>query len=272
MTTSYATSAAARPLTFLIHTALLTGRLQRTLWRMPAFPVIGLVQPVIWLLLFGQLFRAVADLPGFASGSGGFLEFLTPGVVMMTALFASAWAGTTYLQDIDRGVLDRLLTSPVGRGAMVCATLVHQAVQTVVQSLVIVGIALLAGARFPGGVVGMGVTVLAAVLLTLVFSALSDAVALLTRQQATLIAISQFTTLPLMFLSSAVMDLGLAPGWVRDAAAYNPVEWAVAAARQAMLGGAGRSAVQGHLALLAAAVLVMGFLATRAFRAYRKSA
>ncbi|MGI5350562.1 ABC transporter permease [Streptomyces sp. CA-250714] len=271
MTTAHMNPVRTRPTTVIAHSAFLTGRLLRALWRMPTFLVIGLVQPVIWLLLFGQLFRSVVNLPGFAYGSSGFLQFLTPGVVMMTALFASAWAGTTYLQDIDRGVMDRLLTSPASRGAMMCATMVHQAIQTIVQSLIIVVIALSAGARFPGGVPGVGVTVLAAVLLTLTFSALSNAVALLTRQQATLIAISQFTTLPLMFLSSAVMDLHLAPGWVGNVAGYNPVEWAVVAARQAMLARTDWSTVWAHLGLLAVAALVMGLLATRAFRAYRKS-
>lgn len=75
----------------------------------------------------------------------------------------------------------------------------------------------------------------------------------------------------LMFLSSAVMDLHLAPSWVARVAAYNPVEWAVVAARRAMLVHADWSTVWTRLGLLAAAVLLMGFLATRAFRAYRKS-
>lgn len=272
MTTAYRHITGPRPLTVLTHAALLTVRLLRALRRMPAFLVIGLVQPVIWLLLFGQLFRSVVDLPGFTHGDGGFLRFLTPGVVMMTALFASAWAGTTYLQDIDRGVMDRLLTSPVQRGAMVIATMACQAIQTLVQSLVIVAVALAAGARFPGGVPGVGVTLLAAVLLALTFSALSDAAALLTRRQATLIAISQFTTLPLMFLSSAVMDLGLAPGWVGAVAACNPMEWAVVAAREAMGAHTDWSTVWAHLGLLAAAALVMGSLSTRAFHTYRKQA
>ncbi|TYK52837.1 ABC transporter permease [Actinomadura decatromicini] len=254
----------------IVHSALLTGRLLRGLRRMPAFLVIGLVQPVIWLLLFGQLFRSVVDLPGFAHG--GFLQFLTPGVVMMTALFASAWAGTTHLQDIDRGVMDRMLTSPVHRGALVIASLAYQAVQTLVQSLVIMAVALAAGARFSGGAAGVGVTVLAAVLLTVIFSAVSGAVALLTRQQATLIAISQFTTLPLMFLSSAVMDLGLAPAWVGRVADYNPVEWAVAAAREAMLAHPDWSTVSARLGLLAAAAVATGLLSTRAFHTYRNSA
>ncbi|MFE9391603.1 ABC transporter permease [Streptomyces sp. NPDC006784] len=153
---------------------------------------------------------------------------------MMTALFASAWAGTNYLQDIDRGVLDRMLTSPADRGARVIATMAYQAIQTLIQSLIIVAIVLVARARFPGGRFRSRHHVLVAVLPTLIFSALSDAVALLTRQQATLIAISQFTTLPLMFLSSAVMDLGLVPGWVGVVADHNPVEWAVDVAREAM--------------------------------------
>lgn len=259
------------PLTVVSHSALLTGRLLRALGRMPTFLVIGLVQPVIWLLLFGQLFRSVVSLPGFSYGEGGFLLFLTPGVVMMTALFASAWAGTTYLQDIDRGVMDRMLASPASRAAIVIATMAYHGVQTLIQSLVLVGIAMIAGVRFPGGVAGVGVTLLAAVLLTLAFSALSGAIALLTRTQATLIAISQFTTLPLMFLSSAVMDLGLAPGWVGRVAAANPVEWAVVAAREAMLTHPDWGTVGTRLGLLAAAAAVMGLLSARAFRVYRKS-
>ncbi|MEU7315515.1 ABC transporter permease [Streptomyces sp. NPDC007083] len=197
---------------------------------------------------------------------------MRPSVVMMTALFASAWAGTNHLQDIDRGVLDRMLTSPANRGAMVIATMAYQAIRTLIQSLIIVAIALVAGPRFPGGVSGLGITVLAAVLLTLIFSALSDVVALLTRQQATLIAISQFIALPLMFLSSAVMDLGLVPGWVGVVAGCNPVEWAVDAAREAMGAHPDRSTVGAHLGLLAAAALVMGLPSTRAFRTYRKQA
>ena len=109
----------------------------------------NLVQPMIWLLLFGQLFKSVVDIPGFAAGQT-YLEFLTPGIVMMMALFGSAWAGTTYIQDMDRGVMDRLLTSPTSRGALMVSTLVYQAVLTVGQTLIVLGVASLFGARFGG--------------------------------------------------------------------------------------------------------------------------
>jgi ABC-2 type transport system permease protein len=253
------------------HSVLLTSRGLRGLRRMPVFLVINLIQPIIWLLLFGQLFRSVVRIPGFTAG-GSFLEFLTPGVIMMTALFASVWAGTTYIQDMDRGVMDRMLTSPVSRGAVMASTLAYQSIVSTIQTLVVVGIALVAGARFPGGVVGVLVTILAAVLLTVSFAAISNAVALIVRQQQALIGISQLLTLPLMFASSATMDTGLAPGWVRAVARFNPMEWAVATSRSALSDTPDWSWIGVHLGLLALLAAVLGLVATRAFRTYQRSA
>ena len=71
---------------------------------------------------------------------------------MMTALFSSGWAGTVYIEDMTIGVMDRLLASPVRRGAMMAASLVYQAITTVLQTLIVFGIAWLAGARWDGGV------------------------------------------------------------------------------------------------------------------------
>ena len=127
--------------TFLNHSALLTGRALRGLWRTPAFLVLNIIQPMIWLLLFGQLFKSVIEIPGFNSRFGSFLAFLTPGVVMMMALFASAWAGTTYIQDMDRGVMDRFLTSPTSRGALMVASLLYQGILTIIQTLIVLGVA-----------------------------------------------------------------------------------------------------------------------------------
>jgi ABC-2 type transport system permease protein len=253
------------------HSAYLTARSTRALWRQPAFAAATLVQPIIWLLLFGALFRPVADLPGFAAAHGSYLQFITPGVVVMTALFSSGWAGTVYIEDMNRGVMDRLLASPVRRGAMMIGTLAYQALTTVLQTLVIVGIALLAGARFPGGVVGVAVTVLAAVLISVIVASLSNALALLLRQQEALIGISQFIVLPLQFLSSAIMDTRLSPDWVRTTARYNPVDWAVVAAREALSAAPDWGAAWPRLGLLTALAGVMAWLATRAFGVYQRS-
>lgn len=256
----------------LRHSGLLTGRALRTLARQPAYAAITVIQPVIWLLLFGQLFHDVIHLPGFSTQAGSYLQFITPGVVSMTALFSSGWAGTGYIEDMDRGVMDRLLASPVRRGAMMIGSLAYQAVTTILQTLLVLLIAFAAGARFPGGAAGVGVTVLAAVLLSSIIASLSNAVALLVRQQEALIGISQFIVLPLQFLSSAVMDTRLSPAWVRHVARYNPVDWTVVAARQALSAGTEWGAVWPRLGWLTLLAAVMAVLATRAFRTYQRSA
>ena len=260
----------ARP-SFFRHTAYLTLRQLRAVVRIPAFIVMNVVQPLIWLLLFGQLFTSVVDIPGFTGGDS-YLEFLTPGIVMMMALFGSAWAGTSYIQDMDRGVMDRFLTSPTSRGAMMVATLVYQALLTLVQSLIVLGVAWLGGARFGGGLGGILILLLAAMLLTASFSALSNAAALLARNQNVLIGISQLITIPLMFLSSALMDTSLSADWVAGVARFNPFEWAVVAGREALGASPDWASVWGHLGLLAVFTAVLAWAATRAFRVYQRSA
>jgi ABC-2 type transport system permease protein len=243
----------------------------RSLLRQPAFAAMTLIQPIIWLLLFGQLFKNVVHIPGFTQHAGSYLEFITPGVIVMTALFSSGWAGTVYIEDMDRGVMDRLLASPVSRGAMIVGTVAYQALTTVVQTLVVFGIAFAAGARFDGGAVGVLVTLLAACLISVVIASFSNAVALLVRQQEALIGISQFIVLPLQFLSSSIMDTRAAPDWVREVARYNPVDWASTASRAALSAGTDWGVVLPRLGWLLALAVAMGVLATRAFRSYQRS-
>jgi ABC-2 type transport system permease protein len=254
---------------FLMHSGYLTARALRTLSRQPMYLAFTLIQPMIWLLLYGQLFKRLSDLPGF--GPGSYLEYLTPGVVVMTAMFSAGWAGTSFIQDMERGVMDRNLTSPVKRGALVAGSLAYQAVSTVIQSAIVIGIALLSGARFDGGLPGVLVVFGCAVLLALAFAALSDAVALLVRQQEALIAVSQFLTLPLTFLSSVLMAPSLMPGWVGDVARFNPVDWAAAGSREALSATPDWGVVGRDLGLLLALALIMAWLATRAFRSYQRS-
>lgn len=258
-------------MTALTHTTILTARQLRAFIRVPFFLVINLIQPIIWLLLFGQLFTKVVDIPGF-SGGDDYLVFLTPGIVMMMALFGSAWAGTSYIQDMDRGVMDRFLTSPTSRGGMIVSTMLYQSVLAVIQTLVVLGVAWLAGARFGGGILGMLVLLLATVLLTFVFSAFSNAIALIAKQQTALIAISQLISFPLMFLSSAIMDTSLSPAWVGDVARFNPFEWAVVAGRGALQESPDWGEIWFNLGLLAALAVIMTWLATRAFRTYQRAA
>ncbi len=256
--------------TLLSHSTFLSLRSVRALVRQPVFLVITLIQPMIWLLLFGNLFESVVRIPGFPRGTS-YLEFLTPGVIAMTALFSAMWAGTVYIDDMQRGVMDRLLASPVSRGAMMNGTLAYQSLTSVVQTVIVLVVALLAGASFDGGALGVLVTLVSACLLTVICAALSNAIALMARQQEALIGISQFLSLPMTFLSSAIMDPQLAPDWIGTAARYNPLDWAVVASRECLLGTPDWSAVWPRLGALTVLALVMAYAATRTFGAYQRS-
>lgn len=253
-------------MSFIRQTLAISVRHLKALLRQPAFVVITLAQPVIWLLLFGALFRKVVDLPGF--GHSNYIAYLTPGVVIMTALFSAGWSGMTFIDDMEGGVMDRFLASPVHRSALIAGSLVSQTATTVVQSLVIIGLGWATGASFPGGVAGVVVLVAVSVLIAVAIGALSDGLALVARQRETLIAASSGLVLPLTFLSSTFLDDRVVTAWIRDVARFNPVDWAVKAGRDAVGAHVAWSTVGSYVGFLLAAVVVAGWLSTRAFRGY----
>jgi len=255
--------------TSLAHTWCMTVRHLRNLMRQPWYIALTLFQPIVYLLLFGALFSKVVEIPGF--GSASYISFLAPGVVVMTALFSAGWTGMGMVNDLDRGVMDRFLVTPVRRGALMMGTLVQLAVVIVIQSAIIIGLALLRGASFPGGFEGVAVVVVAAILLAAPFGALSNGIALLVRKEETVIAAVNFVLLPLVFLSGIFMAQNLMPHWMQSVAHVNPVNWAVAAGRAAVGTSVDLGMVWTRLGLLAAFALLCAFLATQAFRAYQRS-
>ena len=254
-------------MTALSDTWALTVRDMLRLWRQPWFIAIVLVQPVIWLLLFGALFERVVDIPGFEGGD--YKQYLVPGVLVMTAFFSSGWNGMSTIEDLDRGVTDRFLVTPVRRLPLIAGRVAQNVVQILVQSLVIIAMALVIGVSFAGGVLGVVVLVLIAGLLGTAFAALSNALALVARKEESLIGAVTFLQLPLTFLSTAFMQAALLPGWIRTVSDYNPVNWAITAGREAVGANADWASVAGYCGLLAAFALACLMLATRAFRAYQ---
>src|SRR5262252_4841787 len=255
--------------TIAAHTTWMTGRQLRAIARQPAYLIIMLIQPVIWLFLFGSLFRKVVELPGF--GAASYLDYLVPGVVIMSALSASMWSGMTVLEEIDRGVMDRFLVLPLHRSAIINASAVMQAMIIAVQSIIIVLLGWVGGAHYPGGIAGLVVLIVASVLVAIVFSAFSNTVGMLARQRETIIGINSFLLLPLTFLSTAFMAATLMPHWMRVVANGNPVNWALVAGRASMTASPDWGQVLmygGGLALLALAVTALSVLM---FRAYQKS-
>jgi ABC-2 type transport system permease protein len=250
-------------------TLQVTMRGVRVLIRQPAYLGITLTQPLIWLLLFGALFKAIARIPGFHGGS--YIDFLTPGIVVMLAISSAGWTGMGFIEDINGGVMDRMLVSPVWRGALNAGSVIYAVTTIVIQSALIMLLALALGASYKGGIGGALLLILLAGLLGAAFASLSNGLAVLTRQRETLIGAVSAVILPLTFLSSALMQQSLVPAWIRTVAKFNPVNWAVEAGRSAAMEKIDWSLVGTRLGLLAALTLLCGMLATRAFGAYQRS-
>lgn len=249
-----------------------TGQVLRR-WLISTFrqvwgPVMSLVQPVIWIVLFGQVFHSLGALPQF--GDAGYIAYLVPGILMMTVLYSGAWAGTGYIDDIGSGVMDQYLTSPISRSAIVTGQLVQQLIINAAQSLLVIGIGALAGARYPGGVGGMLVVLVVASLLAAIFCCCSTAVALISRSQIALISLSQLIVLPATFLSTTMMPASLQPGWVQAVSTWNPMTWAVELGRGALAGTFPDDGwwQLGGLAVLTALAFIW---AVRSLRSYQRS-
>ena len=254
----------------LSDTWYLTGRKLRALIRQPYVLAFSVVQPAIWLFLFGGLFQKVIDIPGFAY-HGSYLAYLIPGVVAMNAMSGNMWAGMSMIEEIDRGTLNRFLVTPASRLAIMNASVAEQAVSTSVQTLIIVALGYAGGARYPGGVVGVVVLIVAAVLVGVLWGALSNMTGMLLRSREAIIGVYTFFMLPLMFLSSAFIQPAFMPGWMQAIASRNPLNWEVQIGRDALAASTDWSAVAVRSGgLLALAVLAVAISVTT-FRSYAKN-
>jgi len=263
--------AGARKASPLADTWYLTGRKLRALVRQPILVVFGVVQPAIWLFLFGDLFHKVIDIPGFAYG-GSFLAYLVPGIVAMNAMSNNMWAGMTMIEEIERGTLNRLLVTPASRLAIMNAGVVEQSVSTVVQTLIIVGLGLAGGARYPGGVLGVIVTTVAAVLVGVMWGGLSNITGMLLRSREAVIGVYTFFMLPLMFLSSAFIQTSFMPGWMQAIASRNPLNWEVQIGRSALSTAPDWAAIAVRCGGLLALAVICVALSAATFRSYAKNA
>ena len=246
-----------------------TLRGMRVLMRQPGYLGITLTQPLIWLLLFGALFKAITRIPGFHGGS--YIDFLTPGIVVMLAISSAGWTGMGFIEDINSGVMDRMLVTPAWRGALNAGSVLYAVFTILIQTTLILLLALALGADFKGGIGGVLLLIVLAGLLGAAFASLSNGLGVLTRQRETLIGAVSAVILPLTFLSSALMQQSLVPGWIRTVAKLNPVNWAVEAGRSAAMEKIDWGLVGSRFGLLVGLALLCGLFATRAFGSYQRS-
>lgn len=253
----------------VLHVWFLGVRRFPALIRQPLWIPLSLAQPLVYLVLYSAVFQEIANIPGFRGDS--YVTFLAPGIVIVASLFAGGWAGMNMVYDLDSGVVDRFLVSPVARTAVIGGRLVEESILAAIKSVGLVGVAVLMGATFHGGVLGLAILVLCAVVLSAAFSALSIAVALVVRRADSVVAMTQLLLLPLTFASTAFMQRDLMPGWAQTVSRLNPVDLAVVAGRGAVEQDQDWGVVLAHLGYLLAFLAVSIALAAQAFRLYRRS-
>ncbi len=212
----------------------LTKRLFLQLYRRPSTLVAGILQPLIWLVLFGALFQnAPANL---LPGEMVYGRFLGAGIIVFTAFSGALNAGLPVMFDREFGFLNRLLVAPLrSRSSIVIASVIYIATLSILQSFVIMGAAFLLGYGFPSL---YGVLLVLLTLLILVFgvTALSLGLAFLLPGHIELIAVIFVANLPLLFASTALVPISFMPAWLGWLAALNPLTFAIEPIRAAYSG------------------------------------
>ncbi len=193
----------------------------------PAWTVIGLVQPILYLLLFAPLLKPIVQTPGFPSG--GAYNIFVPGLLIQLGLFGTAFVGFTRIAELRYGLVERLQVTPVSRLALLLGRALRDILILLIQSLLLVLLSLPFGLDIhPAGLlVVLGLIAL----IGLLMASCSYALALWLKSEDAFAPLLTTVTLPLLLLSGVLLPLTLAPAWLRHIAAVNPLSYAVDAAR-----------------------------------------
>ncbi len=203
----------------------LTKRLFIQLRRRPTTLIAGVLQPLMWLLLFGALF---SGLPKGLVGDGQtYVQFLAAGIIVFTAFSSALNSGLPMLFDREFGFLNRILVAPlVSRFSIIVASAIFIIALSMVQTLAIVSVSGLMGAGLPS-LSGLGVMSLILILLIIDFTMLSLGLAFAMPGHQEMLAFIFLVNLPLMFSSTALAPLAFMPTWLQWIASLNPLSWAI---------------------------------------------
>jgi len=206
-------------------TLALTRRLFIQLQRRPSTLIAGIIQPVMWLVLFGALFQNAPQ--GLFGSTANYGQFLAAGVIVFTAFAGALNAGLPVMFDREFGFLNRLLVAPLAsRFSIVFASAIFIISQSLLQAAVIVGAAAMLGAGLPD-INGLVAIALIVFLLALGVTAISLGLAFALPGHIELIAVIFVSNLPLLFASTALAPLSFMPEWLKIVVALNPLSYAI---------------------------------------------
>lgn len=235
----------------------------RKLRRDPTELLTRAIQPAIWLVLFGEV---MAKARGLATDGSRYIDFLAPGILAQSVLFAAIFYGIAAIWERDLGVLHRYMVSPAPRSALVIGKAISSGMRGLSQAVVIYGIALLLGIAVdlhPLHLIGVLLLVL---LGSGLFSTFSLIIACLVRTRERFMGIGQVLTMPIFFASNAIYPIEIMPDWLKMIARVNPLTYEVDALRTLMLsGGVSHFGLAVDCGVLVATSILMTVIATRLY-------
>lgn len=205
----------------------------KKLLRNPILVFFSLFQPVIFLVLFTQLFSKFGQLlgPGVS-----YTVFATAGIVLQNAFSSAFQSGTAVVDDIKSGFLTKMLSTPVNRSAILFGRILTDVFRVVAQTVIILGLAYVLGVYPETGILGYILIIFTVAFFSLAWSGISLALGLKTKSAETVFGIAGFLTFPLLFMSTALVGQNVMPSWMQTVSAYNPISFAVNAIRNLITG------------------------------------
>lgn len=193
----------------------------------PYFLVFSIAQPIFWLIIFGKVMER-----SFMDGSMSYIQYITPGIVVMNVLYDAGYSGMSVIEDIRYGVFNKMLASPTSRIAIVIGNLLASFFGIAIQVIIIYIIGGIVGFKFIGGIQDVLIIFVSVGLLSFGFAGCSKALAFFTKQDDPVVIIVNFITMPMIFLSSILLPVDTMPDWAKNISLVNPLEYAVRIIRQ----------------------------------------
>lgn len=226
--------------------------------REPFVLVFALVQPLIFLVLFSQVFGQLATeaVPG-----RNYVAYLVPAIVIQVALITAAGSGTGFVQDIESGMFEKTLVSPMNRTAVFSGKILSDLLLIVVPTLIMVVLGHVAGAPVTTGLLGVVGILAVAVVFSVWFMAFSNILAVVTGSTRVTGIVTNLVQFPLLFASTAFVPVDALPGWLQTVSSVNPITYGVDATRVIMLFGWDWRVILPSLVVLGVIDLLFGGLA-----------
>lgn len=193
-----------------------------------------MIQPSIWLLIFGQAMAKVHAIP---TGNMPYLDYIAPGILAQSVLFVAIFYGIALIWERDMGILNKILVTPAPRVALVVGRAIAAGVRSLSQIFIIYLLSYFLGVHLRWSFFALLGVIASVMLGGAIFSTLSLIVASLVKKRERFMGIGQVLTMPLFFASNALYPIEMMPGWIRVLSTLNPLTYQVDALRSLMIVG-----------------------------------